>query len=545
MTWELYKATDPNKYKIKHKRRYGLSTQPTLLYGYGPFDTPKGCKFSLQIKRAVSEVSLSRFSPILKASLPKKQLTASVSHQHLTTLPKSEYIKCLTADKLPFTYFWTPGYNYRPKTAKQVYEERLRELRNIEQYLESLKMKRKRKRKRSKFGRNFLCLYHNRIPKTGTDEDSNDEVFYLKKPKKQGFIHSLFPYPVDSNNVNFNRPNETPFQSFKRLLKVDKNMCAWEFDSITLAQQLTMIDKQLFLKIPQMELEILLWQQSSKSAPNISSILAFSKRITNLVAHEILKNDCVKARARLIARFINVADKCHKISNFQSCKSVLNGLQSPAIFRLRSTWSYLRKKHSSKYRNFEFLCRFYRDCRMLSYQKTFFIVSHTPPFLPYIGDVFNRLLGKIPEYPFPCKMSTARSVNSLTSKSYELDNIPETKVSLFHRLLKALALSQTNEIRDNSNRARKKHLFQKKKAKFKGLYEYYKPVECYDNAKEDNLLETKAFLEKCQVGAINYNFRRDEMARCYLLKARYQDDRENFVYSLSVESPRNYYESKP
>lgn len=57
----------------------------------------------------------------------------------------------------------------------------------------------------------------------------------------------------------------------------------------------------------------------------------------------------LQTRARLLARFINVADKCYRISNFQSCRTVLSGLQSPAIYRLRRTWAYVRKKHASKY----------------------------------------------------------------------------------------------------------------------------------------------------------------------------------------------------
>ncbi|CAG9862694.1 unnamed protein product [Phyllotreta striolata] len=533
LAWELCRSADPSRYKIKHKRRYGLLTQPTLLYGYGVLEAPKGCKYSLQMKRAVSEVSLFKAEePVLKTAVPKKVLVSSASHRLLT----EEFREVLVDEKPPFTYFWTPGYAYRPKTPKQVYDERLKELKAIEIYQETVRMKRKRKRKKLK---NLLCLYQNKIHKLGTDEESNDEAGDAKKRKKQGFIHNIFPY---SSNLNFNRPNETPLQHLKRILKVDVNVCAWEFDSLTLAQQLTMIDKQLFLKIPAVELDVLIWQNSSNGAPNIASVLAFSRRISNLFAHEIVKNDCVKARARLIARFINVADKCHKFSNFQSCKSVLNGLQSPAVYRLRATWAYLRKHHASKYRNFAFLCRFYRDTRMLSYQKTIFIVSHSPPFLPYIGDIINRLLGKIPEYSFPRKKSSIAGSDTKTNRSETITG--NRTDSIFHRFLKALALSQTNEVRETANRARKKYLMQRKKIRFKGLYEYYTTsgLVSSEGGKEEKVMETKAYLERCQLGAMSYNFRRDEMARCYLLKARYKEDGENFSYSLSIESPCNYYE---
>lgn len=71
-------------------------------------------------------------------------------------------------------------------------------------------------------------------------------------------------------------------------------LSAWDFDSTTLAQQLTLIDRDLFLKIPPLELGILLWQQSSKNAPNIGALIAFSHRISCLIATEVLKDESEK-----------------------------------------------------------------------------------------------------------------------------------------------------------------------------------------------------------------------------------------------------------
>lgn len=78
---------------------------------------------------------------------------------------------------------------------------------------------------------------------------------------------------------------------------------AWDFDSTTLAQQLTLIDRDLFLKIPPLELGVLLWQQSSKNAPNIGALIAFSHRISCLIATEVLKDDSEKVRKRLLLFF--------------------------------------------------------------------------------------------------------------------------------------------------------------------------------------------------------------------------------------------------
>lgn len=81
------------------------------------------------------------------------------------------------------------------------------------------------------------------------------------------------------------------------MLRIDIALSAWDFDSTTLAQQLTMVDKELFLKIPTSELSVLIWQQSSKNAPNIGALLAFSHRIACLVATEVLRDDSEKVGA--------------------------------------------------------------------------------------------------------------------------------------------------------------------------------------------------------------------------------------------------------
>lgn len=78
------------------------------------------------------------------------------------------------------------------------------------------------------------------------------------------------------------------------MLRMDIALTAWDFDSTTLAQQLTMIEKELFLKIPSSELNVLLWQQSSKNAPNVGAVLAFSHRISCLIVTEVLRDDSEK-----------------------------------------------------------------------------------------------------------------------------------------------------------------------------------------------------------------------------------------------------------
>ncbi|XP_060531514.1 uncharacterized protein LOC132705099 [Cylas formicarius] len=561
MLWEFYGFEDETRCKqgnlinmfashsfcrFKHRRRYGFAPKPWFLYGFGPETLSKGDKFSLQIKRASSEVYLRPpDSPTgLKLSVSKRQLTATVSCPHIDDLGKSASNNIVNCHKKPLILFWTPNYWYRPVSAKDAYQELQAHLTKIRECRETQCKHRISCIGRQKFNGKFLK--RNRVKGKETDED--DEDFGTRRNKrKPNFIANIFGAKIDEvpKAGESRQPNESSFQYLKRVLRLEVKLKAWDFDSTTLAHQITLIDKELFLKVSASELEVLVWQQNCRNAPNVAAIVAFSYRIGCLISTEILKDDSERVRARLVARFINVANKCHRISNFQSCRSVLSGLQSPAIFRLRKTWAYVRKKHASKYQVFEFLCRLYRDPRMPSYQKTFFIFSQSAPFLPYIGHVIGKLLDKIPEYRINVfKRQPSRpdsySASTSTSSKTEIHETLDTGKSIFAKIFNAFTThvdrteNGVGDVAKHRNKAKKSPSV--KYIKFKGLYEYYKPWEFYEDNRPETLLEAVKLLEKCQLAAINYSFSCDEAARNFLLKTRHYDDQDNFFYSFKVEA---------
>lgn len=72
--------------------------------------------------------------------------------------------------------------------------------------------------------------------------------------------------------------------------------------------------------------------------------------------------------------------------------------------------------------------------------------------------------------------------------------------------------------------------------KFNALNDYYKPLEVYEDNRQKCLIECAQFLEKSQIAAMNYNFPVNDLARNYLLKARYHEEAENFRQSLLLET---------
>jgi hypothetical protein len=57
--------------------------------------------------------------------------------------------------------------------------------------------------------------------------------------------------------------------------------------------------------------------------------------------YSVLNMLVVQDRACLITKLLNVADRCNQLCNFQSCHTVLFGLQSPPRYMLHCTGAYI------------------------------------------------------------------------------------------------------------------------------------------------------------------------------------------------------------
>ncbi|KAB0799908.1 hypothetical protein PPYR_07788 [Photinus pyralis] len=456
----------------RHRRRYGIAPQPHFLYGLGPWGISQGERFSVQVKRAVSAVRTRRqpAEPELRLSISKRQLVSSISCEALHL--DGRVAKSWTSLKTPVVFFWTPDYWYRPRSARDAYQELTEHLRKVRQ---SCQRKKGRRRRNLGFKKGFLCMER----RYDTDEDTNSAT------------------QTSSTSAR----DETSVQYLRRLLQLNINLTSWDFDSTTLTCQLTIIDRDLFLKITPAELSVIIWKQTSKSAPNIGAFEAFSHRISCLVATEVLRDDTEKIRARMISRLINAAEKCHKLSNFQSCRSILCGLQSPAVYRLHRTWGYVRKRHSTKYQVFECMCRLYRDPRLSAYQRVFLQKSQSAPYIPSLTDLLLKLL--------PCHSNGTQNQAEWRSSS------------TLKRLLSALRMLKMTST------------------------ETFETVQsdCLElrDGRRALLNQSVEFLEKSQRAAQKYTMTGNELAGEYLLKARYREERENFLHSLSVEKSNFVY----
>lgn len=106
------------------------------------------------------------------------------------------------------------------------------------------------------------------------------------------------------------------------------------FKSVDLAEQMTLIDLNLFLKI---ELsEVLLWstKQNEEFSPNLIQFTEHFNNISYWARSRILEHSNPKEREKYIIKFLKIMKHLRKINNFNSYLSLLSAVDSGPIQRL-------------------------------------------------------------------------------------------------------------------------------------------------------------------------------------------------------------------
>lgn len=157
----------------------------------------------------------------------------------------------------------------------------------------------------------------------------------------------------------------------------------FDFDPEEIARQLTIIDFSLFAKIKPAELLNQAWQKA-KYRHRAGNILRLVERMNNLtlwVATTILSQRDVHERAKRVSDCVQVSIHLHRMHNFCTLLSVLNGLAHPAITRLKKSFSKMDKSSVKKLEELQSLARPGDNFRILRDE----LKKASNPCIPYLG----------------------------------------------------------------------------------------------------------------------------------------------------------------
>lgn len=163
--------------------------------------------------------------------------------------------------------------------------------------------------------------------------------------------------------------------------------------------------------------------------------------------------------------------------------------------------------------------------------------SEEQPFLPFLGDIIIRLLTK------SAMLDIKRSSNSTVFHG-EIITKPSSSSLIRKAKSGGSKISKNaNSVQKNSNSSALQKILStlrvfpaSQSAQINCTSEQFlNENNWYEDNRVARLNKAIEFLEVSQRAASTYSLRRNDLAKEYLLKARYREERENFMNSFSIE----------
>ncbi|KAJ8363431.1 hypothetical protein SKAU_G00122620 [Synaphobranchus kaupii] len=148
-----------------------------------------------------------------------------------------------------------------------------------------------------------------------------------------------------------------------------------DFPVRDIAEELTRLDAGLFVKVVPFQCLGCVWSQRDKKesrnlAPTVRATIAQFNAVTNRVITSLLCRPTSASpdhrrqppgpahRARIIEKWISVAQECRRLRNLSSLRAILSALQSNAVYRLKKTWAAVSRECMAIFDN---LCETFPD----------------------------------------------------------------------------------------------------------------------------------------------------------------------------------------
>jgi hypothetical protein len=177
--------------------------------------------------------------------------------------------------------------------------------------------------------------------------------------------------------------------SLKLPNKISSDFNILEWSALDIAKQLTVTSYNLLSKIEYKELLNTNWTKKEKHllAPNIMKIIDRFNKLTLFIMEEVLAYDKKKNRAGVIAKFVEVAQECKTIHNYNDCVTIITSLNNFIVRNLVKTWKVMNKQSVYLFNQLTEFCTYEGNYINLRAE----IGQNTKQCVPYLGLLLKDL----------------------------------------------------------------------------------------------------------------------------------------------------------
>ncbi|KAI9335569.1 ras guanine nucleotide exchange factor domain-containing protein [Pilaira anomala] len=156
-----------------------------------------------------------------------------------------------------------------------------------------------------------------------------------------------------------------------------------DIDTLEMARQLTIMDFRLYSAIKPIECLDKAWssQEDDNVAVNIRASIEYCNQVTSWVSDVILSQHDIKKRSVLIKYWVQVAEKCRILNNFNTCMAILSAFDNSSVGRLKRTWEVVGARTNQILQQIRKLMGANRN--FTEYRAI--IHSINPPCIPFLG----------------------------------------------------------------------------------------------------------------------------------------------------------------
>ncbi|XP_043220059.1 ral guanine nucleotide dissociation stimulator-like 1 isoform X1 [Amphibalanus amphitrite] len=152
------------------------------------------------------------------------------------------------------------------------------------------------------------------------------------------------------------------------------------------AEQLTRMDADLFRKvIPHQCLGSIWSKRKGVDASSVAATVDQFNAVSFCVISTMLMDTTLRhsQRAKLLAKWVDIAQELRMLKNFSSLKAIISGLQSNPVYRLKQTWLALPRDKSEL---FDELARIFSDANNMFNQRELLMKEGTAKHAEAFGE---------------------------------------------------------------------------------------------------------------------------------------------------------------